>query len=101
MKLKAAFIFIAPEADSKIHRSKIDTPVIELISVGVKNYTDAELLAKELILEGVTAIELCGGFGNEGVSKVTKAVEGKAAIGVVRFDNHPGLEFQSGDVVFN
>lgn len=100
MKLKAAFIFVAPEADSNTHRSTIDTPAVELTSVGVKNYAEAEILAKQLVSEGIAAIELCGGFGHEGVARVTKAVEGKAAVGVVRFDKHPGLDFQTGDNIF-
>lgn len=100
MKLKAAFIFVAPDADSKIHRSIIDTPVVELTSVGVKDYQQAEELVSELISSGISAIELCGGFGSEGVARVSKAVKGRAAVGVVRFDNHPGLEFQSGDQIF-
>lgn len=100
MKLRAAFIFVAPEANSKIHRSTIDTPVVELISVGVQDYAAAEILAKELVSEGVAAIELCGGFGSEGVARISKAVGDKAAVGVVRFENHPGLEFKSGDSIF-
>ena len=100
MKLKAVFMFVAPEVDSKIHQSTIDTPAVELISIGVKNYAEAEILATELVAQGVAAIELCGGFGSEGVARVSKAVAGKAAVGVVRFDNHPGLDFKSGDSIF-
>lgn len=100
MKLKAAFIFVAPEADYQKNRSVVETPAVELTAVGVKDYDMAVRAAKELVAEGVGAIELCGGFGIEGTAAVKKAVEGKAAIGVVRFDNHPGLEFKSGDEIF-
>ncbi len=100
MKLRAAFMFVAPEADHKIHKSTIDTPMVELISIGVKNYSEAEEVAKELIRDGISAIELCAGFGNEGVAIISKAVGDKAAVGVVRFDKHPGLDFQSGDSIF-
>jgi hypothetical protein len=31
---------------------------------------------------------------------VAEAVGDKAAVGVVRFDNHPGLEGKSGDGIF-
>jgi hypothetical protein len=31
---------------------------------------------------------------------VAEAVGDKVAVGVVRFDNHPGLEFKSGDELF-
>jgi antirestriction protein ArdC len=100
MALKAAFIFVAPEADAKKHRAVVNTPEIELTVVGVKNYQMATEAAKELVKEGIGAIELCGGFGIEGTAAVKKAVEGKAVIGVVRFDNHPGLQFKSGDELF-
>ena len=38
MSVKAAFIFIAPENDYKIHRTVIDSPVVKLSVVGVENY---------------------------------------------------------------
>lgn len=94
-------MFVAPGADPIIHRSIIKTTEVELITVGVGNYTMAEKIAQELVKEGVTAIELCGGFGVEGTAKVKKSVEGKAEIGVVRFDTHPGLGNISGDQCFS
>lgn len=100
MVLKAAFIFVAPEADPKKHRAVVATPIVELHVVGVKNYNEACEVAKELVDEGIAAIELCGGFGNIGVAKVAEAVGGKVPVGVVRFDIHPGLENKSGDKFF-
>lgn len=100
MALKAAFMFVAPEADPQKHQAVVKTPMVELTVVGVKDYQAAVAAAKELVNQGVGAIELCGGFGIEGAAAIKKAVEGKAAVGVVRFDNHPGLEFKSGDDLF-
>ncbi len=100
MALKAAFIFLAPGAESKKHRSLVSTPEVELTVVGVADYSAAEKTAVELVAEGVAAIELCGGFGHVGTSRVVQAVEGKAAVGVVRFDCHPGLDGKSGDTIF-
>ena len=100
MATKAAFIYIAPENDYKIHKAYIDSPVVSLLVIGVKSYEEAETAAKELVAEGIEAIELCAGFGNEGVTRITKAVEGKALVGVVRFDLHPAFNHQSGDKVF-
>ena len=68
MALKAAFVFVAPDVDPKVHRQTVVTPQVELTAVAVNNYAEA--------------------------------VGDKAAVGVVRFDNHPGLEFKSGDVLF-
>lgn len=100
MATKAAFIYIAPETDYKVHRAFIDSPVVSLMVVGVKTYDEAEAVAKELVADGITAIELCAGFGNDGVARLAKAVEGKAIVGVVRFDLHPAFNHQSGDDVF-
>ena len=99
-KLKAAFMFVAPGSDPSKHRAVVETPSVELIVVGVSNYEEATKVAKELVKEGVEAIELCAGFGHVGVAKVAEAVEGKVPIGVVRFDLHPALGNKSGDTVF-
>ena len=98
--LKAAFLFLAGGADSKVHRAVNVTPGVELVSIGVKDYADAVTVAKELAAAGYGAIELCGGFGNKGTAMITDAVEGKLAVGVVRFDIHPGLDNKSGDLLF-
>jgi 2-keto-3-deoxy-6-phosphogluconate aldolase len=101
MKVNAAFIFVAPEVDHKTHRTVVDTPVVSLTVVGVKNYTEAVQVAKELVEQGIKAIELCAGFGNEGIALVSKAVSGRASVGAVKFDHHPGFDFKSGDEIFN
>lgn len=100
MGLKAAFVFVAPEADPARHRTVISTPVVELAVVGVKNYAEAVAECTKLVEQGTAALELCAGFGVEGVAAVKKAVGNKAVVGVVRFDNHPGLQFKSGDDLF-
>lgn len=101
MKVNAAFLFIAPEADPDVHRSVIDSPVVRLTVVGVKNLTEAEAVAKKLAESGVTALELCAGFGNEGTARISRAVRGKAVVGAVRFDLHPGFDHRSGDAIFD
>lgn len=100
MALKAAFIFVAPNADPDKDRSVVITPEVELTTVGVSDYASAEKVAADLVAAGIVAIELCGGFGHAGTARIVQAVEGKAAVGVVRFDNHPGLDGQSGDSLF-
>ena len=99
--LKAAFIFIAPNADPTKHRQWVETPAVHLLAVGVKDYAQAAATAKELVQkEGIKAIELCGGFGNKGAALIAEAVGSDIAVGVVRFDRHPGLGNVSGDTLF-
>ena len=46
--VKAAFVFIAPEADSETHRQWIETPVIHLLSIGVGSYSEAVEVCKRI-----------------------------------------------------
>lgn len=100
MAFKAAFIFIAPDVDSKENTHEFVSEVIHLTVVGVSTYKEAIEVAKDLVTQGVGAIELCAGFGNEGVAEIKKAVGDKALVGVVRFDSHPGFNYKSGDDIF-
>lgn len=100
MALKAAFIFLAPDTDPLIHRQTVVTPQVELTAVAVNDYAEAVTVCLDLLEEGIEAFELCGGFGSMGTAQVAGALQGKAAVGVVRFDFHPGLGFKSGDELF-
>lgn len=97
-RAKVAFIFLAPDADPSKHRSVISTTeALDLIVVGVKDYDQAAQIARELVDQGVEAIELCGGFGNLGLARVAQAAGNRAFVGAVRFDIHPLLGYKSGD----
>jgi len=100
-KLKAAFMFVAPGADPEKDRQWVRTPAVDLLTVGVADYSQATETAVRLMAEGIAAIELCGGFGNRGIALVADAVEGRIPVGVVRFDIHPGLGNISGDQIFS
>ncbi len=99
MNLQAAFIFLAGDADAST-RTVVSTPSIDLNVIGCKNYAEAEQAAREAAAKGVTAIELCAGFGNEGIARIQRAVGPDVAVGAVKFDFHPALHFHSGDTVF-
>jgi len=97
--LKAAFIFLAPNTDPARDRNWVRTEAVELLAVAVKDYAQAETVARDLVeKEGVAAIELCGGFGVAGTARVAAAVN--VPVGAVRFDVHPGLGNVSGDTLF-
>ena len=94
MALQAAFLFLIGDADETT-RTVVSTPSIHLNVVGCKTYAEAELAAG-----GVTAMELCAGYGNEGIARIQRAVGPDVAVGAVKFDFHPGLGFKSGDALF-
>ena len=49
--------------------------------IGCSTYAEAEIAAKELVEKGCTAIELCAGFGNEGIARIKRAVGPGIAVG--------------------
>lgn len=96
MKRKIAFMFINASIEEP-RRVEMDLGQGLMVMVGVGSYEMACQEAAQLADEGFILIELCGGFGTIGHAKVTEAVKGKLQIGVVRFDNHPGYDNESGD----
>ncbi|MEA4815426.1 hypothetical protein SDC9_187873 [bioreactor metagenome] len=99
-KLNAAFIFLAG-GTTKMSRAVVETGTVNLHAIGVGSYKEACEEAVKLKEMGVTAIELCAGFGNEGIAMIAKAVGKDVAVGAVKFDFHPALGFKSGDEFFN
>jgi hypothetical protein len=94
-----AFMVLANQANPKEHRTVLKTPAYDLTVVAVPDYAAAIEVSKQLFAEGIDTIELCGGFGHVGTAEVSRAVPG-AKVGAVRFDFHPGLNFESGDKHF-
>lgn len=99
-KFKVAFIFCSEGCNPKKDRSVIESEKIILYTIGCANYDQAELAAKELLKKGCMAIDLCGAFGNEGVARISHAVERKVPVGAVHFDFHPAMRDKSGDDLF-
>ena len=82
MTIKAAFIFIAPDANPQLHQATVVTPEVEVTTLAVRSYAQAQEVA------------------TLGVAAVKQAVDDAIPVGVVRFDYHPGLGFKSGDELF-
>jgi len=97
---ECGFIYVAPGLDPEKQRAVIPSSDINMTVIGCSNYDQAEQVAKELVAKGCTAVELCAGFGNEGIYRIKKAVGPGIAVGAVKFDFHPAFEFKSGDELF-
>ena len=87
--MKWAFIYLL-EPDEPERTDTLGT----LVGVGVRNIGEAAEAARRLIGDGVELIELCGGFGGEGLGVVVNAVEGKVPVGAVFYgvDASAGLQ---------
>ncbi len=97
---ECGFIYVADNLDPEKQRAVIPSTDIDMTVIGCSNYDQAEDAAKELVSKGCTAVELCAGFGNEGIARIKKAVGPGIAVGAVKFDFHPAFEFKSGDDIF-
>ena len=100
MKFQCAFIYVAPNCDPEKRRGIIEGDDIDMNVIGCSTYEQAEAAAKEMVAKGCSAIELCAGFGNEGVARIQRAVGPDIAVGAVRFDFHPAFDFKKGDELF-
>lgn len=98
--LQAAFLYVAPGQDPSKQVAIIPSETLTLNVVGCSTYDEAEVIAKVLADKGCSAIELCAGFGNEGIARIPKAVGPNVAVGAIKFDFHPGFGFKSGDELF-
>jgi hypothetical protein len=97
--IKWAFIAVSAAAEGQIHKSIISVPQREITTVLVPDYETAAKVARQLVTEGISMIELCGGVGHAGVALIAQTVP-EIPVGVVRFDKHPALNGKSGDDIF-
>ena len=98
---ECAFIYVAPGLDPQKQRAVIPSTDINMNVVGCATYSQAVEVAKELVAKGCTALELCAGFGNEGIAMIKRAVGPGIAVGAIKFDFHPAFGFRSGDELFD
>lgn len=98
---ECAFIYVAPGLNPAEQRAVIPSSDINMNVVGCATYSEACQVAKEMVAKGCTAIELCAGFGNEGIAMIKKAVGPGIAVGAIKFDFHPAFGFRSGDEIFD
>lgn len=87
--MKWAFIYLLDPDEPR----RQDT-LGSLVSVGVSDLGEAVAVARQLADEGVELIELCGGFGGEGLGAIVSAVQGKVPVGAVFYggDASEGLQ---------
>ena len=97
---KCGFIYVAPNVDPEKARAFIPADEIEMTVVGCSNYEQAVQIAKDMVASGITAVELCAGFGFEGTAMIKKAIPG-IPVGSVKFDFHPAFNFNPTFQIFS
>lgn len=68
-----------------VHRSVLQSPHFQMITLGVSSPADGPAAARMLLDEGVQLIELCGGFGPVGTASVLAEVAGAVPVGSVAY----------------
>ncbi len=91
MSFNALFIAHAPDADKSVHRSTINTGMYKLITVCVKNQTEALEVCDKLVKpEQIDSILLCPGFSHQDAAEIVNATDNKVAVVVARGDAPSG-----------
>ncbi|QVQ50419.1 hypothetical protein J4H86_15960 [Spiractinospora alimapuensis] len=81
-----ASVFEHPDTDPSADRTVIDRAGQRTLLVPVADQADAPRVAKELVeREGVSLIELCGGFATATVAAVIAEVGDRVAVGHVTY----------------
>ena len=88
-KLRIGFLLITDHAHPLRDRTYIENEDAAILFFCVRSYDEGEQYARALAAIGCDTIELCPGFGNEGVGRIQKAVGPYVPVGVVRFDIFP------------
>jgi Family of unknown function (DUF6506) len=82
---KFGFIVTGAQLDPAQHRSVMQSPAFEMISVGVSSPAQAPVVAQQMVSEGVQLIELCGGFGPAWTARVQEAIAHRVPVGSVGY----------------
>ena len=98
--ITCAFIYIAPGLDPLKQHAVIPSEDVPMYVVGVSSYDQAEAIAASLSEKGCDCIDLCPGFGIEGVARIKRVVGTHTKVGVVRYDTVPLFDGRSGDEMF-
>lgn len=79
------FIVKAPGYQSDTHHAVIETPQFRTQVVCVSSVAEAQHVARQMIANGIELIELCGGFGQEGMAELVAALNTEIPVGYVTF----------------
>ncbi|MFD2792816.1 DUF6506 family protein [Promicromonospora vindobonensis] len=80
-----AFVYEHPGSDPVRDRHRLGGGGQDTELIPVPTASDAAEIAADLVREGVSLIELCGGFDTATVAAVVAAVDGRAAVGHVTY----------------
>jgi hypothetical protein len=87
MAFKVLFMAHAPDADSSIHRSMIETGLYQLTTIVVKGQEDALEICRTFVIEAsIDSILLCPGFTHADVAEIAALVGNQIGVSVARGD---------------
>lgn len=82
---KFGFIVCGTGMKSDTHTSTMRSDGFEIITVGVSQPSEALVVAKNMVENGVQLIELCGAFGPIWTAKILEAIDAEIPIGSVGY----------------
>jgi len=78
-----ALIVFGPDYNPDTQTKTLQSETLKTRVVGVNSLEMAEMIARELVADGVQLIELCGWFGPKGAARIIEAVGDQVPVGFV------------------
>ncbi|PCI87819.1 MAG: hypothetical protein COB24_05210 [Hyphomicrobiales bacterium] len=82
---KYGYIILGDGYQAEQHRVTISSAHFSSSIICGKTIRDAILIAKQMVLDGIEVIELCGEFGQSGAFQIVNAINCKVPVGYVSF----------------
>lgn len=82
---KYGFINLGAAYQPTAHRAVIASSEFSSTIICVSNIDEAVDIAKQMVIDGIEIIELCGEFGQSGAFQIVNAINCKVPVGYVSF----------------
>lgn len=79
------FIILGDGYVAAQHQATIKSPTFSSSVICVQSLDAAIIVAKQMVVDGVQVIELCGEFGQSGAFQIVNAINCKVPVGYVSF----------------
>ncbi len=79
------FIFTGRGLDPSVDRFVIERGDYRAVIVGMDSPVHADQVARDMVADGIQLIELCGGFGPVGATRVLNAIDHAIPVGAVGY----------------
>lgn len=79
------YIILGNAYQAEKHHASINSPKFSSTIICTETIAQAIIIAKQMVVDGIEVIELCGNFGQSGAFQIVNAIDCKIPVGYVSF----------------